>query len=87
MFMFIKHYDDKNVSKREADRFAASDLPEATPEMIDHYIAEGNRLRAEMMAKLIRKAFGAVMHPGRTVTAWVRNRRTWSRDDQKLQSS
>ena len=75
-----------NYRGNKADSFTASDLPKIAPEMIRHHIAEGHRLRAEMMSKLIRKAFGAMARAGRTIAGWPRNRGYWSPGDQELRS-
>lgn len=79
-----------NYRENKADSFTAYDIPEITPEMIQHYIAEGHRLRAEMMHKWSRKAFRSVARTGRrigqTVTGWTRNRNFQPLGDQELRS-
>ena len=76
--MSINYRENKGFSKRKVEPFTASDLPKITPEMIQYYIAEGQRLRAEMVRKLSRKAFSSVARAcrrvGQTVTGWTRNR-------------
>jgi len=52
--MSISHQKSKEISTRKADSFTALDLPEVTPELIQHHIALGEQLRADTMRKLVR---------------------------------